>query len=106
MGFAWNGNCYETPETALEAFSRDVPKVDASGINAFASVPSVDAAGVVSWSISNRPLSSDIATTRTGTTQLPSCSYDSFRIDQLPDIAFVVFLVFAFFMGFRSGQTA
>lgn len=106
MGFAWNGNCYETPETALAAFSRDVPRVDGAGVNSFASAPSVDAAGVITWSINNRPFSSDLGVIRSGVTQLPSCSYDSFRMDQLPDIAFVVFLVFAFFIGFGSGQKA
>jgi len=106
MGFAWNGNCYETPESALEAFSRDVPRVDGFGINSFASAPSVDASGVVSWSISNRPLSGDVATTRNGTTQLQTCTFDSFRLDQLPDLALIAVLLFAFFMGFRSGQTA
>jgi len=106
MGYAWNGNCYETPENALEAFARDVPRVDGVSVNSFAGPPSVDAAGLVTWSIDNRPFSGDAVFTRNGTTQLLTCTFDSFRLDQLSDLAFIGVVLLAFFMGFRSGQAA
>lgn len=106
MGYAWSGQCYETPEMALSAFAKTVPNADASGINSFSAPPTINAAGLVSWSIDNRPLNSGASTIRTGITQLQQCSYDSFRVDQLPDLLVIAILVFAFFIGFRSGQSA
>lgn len=105
MGYAWSGACYETTATALEAFAKSVPTSDAAGINSFTSAPTISATGLITWSISNRPLTATAATTRTGTTQLQACTYDSFTPDQIPDLFFVVAMVFAFFIGFRSGQS-
>jgi len=103
MPHAWNGTCYETPEAALRAFSRDIPTADGSAISAFTQPPTIDTAGLVTWSINHRPLTGDIATTRTGTTQLQPCVYDSFGTDSIPDLLFLIAIVFAFFGGFRTG---
>lgn len=106
MGYAWNGSCYENTDQALDAFAKSVPQANAQGINAFTSAPVINETGLISWSISNRPFTGTAATTWTGTTQLMQCSYSSFRVDQVPDLLVIAIMVFAFFIGFRSGQTA
>lgn len=104
MGYAWNSDCYETPGAALEAFAKDVPTANPTGIMAFTAAPTINSTGLITWSISHRPLTTTTATTRTGTTQLLTCTYDSFRVDQLPDMMIIGLLLVAFFIGFRSGQ--
>jgi len=106
MGYAWNGVCYESPEKALEGFALDVPKADSVGVVALTGAPSVDGVGLVTWSVQHLSFVDGVATTRTGTTQLQQCSFDSFSSAALPDLVFVVAMVFAFFVGFRSGQAA
>lgn len=102
MGYGWNGVCYQTPATALEAFAKQVPKSDAAGINAFTAAPTINGTGLITWSISNRPLNGTTATTRTGTTQLLTCT-DS--MDQWPvqSTLYWLALLFACFIGFRTG---
>lgn len=106
MGYAWHGSCYENTDQALDAFARDIPSADAAGIISFTALPTVNGTGLVSWSISHQPFNGTAATTRTGTTQLQQCTFDSFRVDQVPDLLVIGLMVFAFFIGFRSGQTA
>lgn len=103
MGYAWSGKCYQDTASALAAFSKDVPSANPSGINAFTAAPTISGAGLISWSISNRPLNSNTATIRTGTTQLQSCNTEA--LDQWPvqSILFYVALVFAALLGFRTG---
>lgn len=103
MPYAWNGTCYETPEAALRGFSRDIPKSDGSAITAFSVAPTVDQTGLVSWSINHRPLNGDTVTTRTGTTQLLPCDLDGFSLQSQPDLIFLVAIVFAWAVGFRTG---
>ena len=103
MPYAWNGTCYETPEAALTGFARDIPKSDGGVISAFTQAPTIDALGVVSWSISHRPLSGDFATIRTGTTQLQPCVYNGFGPEVVPDLLFILGVVFAWAVGFRTG---
>lgn len=102
MGYAWNGVCYPDTVTALAAFAKQVPTSDAAGINSFTAAPTINASGLISWSISNRPLSGTTATTRTGTTQLLTCTEG---LDQWPmqSLIFPALLVFAFFLGFKAG---
>lgn len=103
MGYAWNNVCYQDTASALAAFAKSVPSADAAGINTFTAAPTVSASGLVSWSISNRPLSATTATTRTGTTQLLACSDPA--MDQYPvgSLLVVAALFFALVGGFRSG---
>jgi len=105
MGYAWNGICYPDTTKALEAFALDVPSSDAAGINSFQSAPSISGAGLITWSISNRPLSGTSATTRNGTTQLQSCAES---VEQWPVQSILVpaLLFFAAFLGFRTGFRA
>jgi len=103
MGYAWNGVCYQDTSSALAAFAKAVPSVSPSGINAFTAAPSISGAGLISWSISNRPLNDTAATTRTGTTQLQTCTTES--MDQWPvqSLLFPIAVFFAAFLGFRTG---
>lgn len=105
MGYAWNGTCYQDTTQALGAFATDVPSIDAAGINAFTAAPTISAAGLITWSISNRPLSGTTATTRTGTTQLQTCTEG---LDQWPVQSILVpaLLFIVAFMGFGTGYRA
>ena len=102
MGYAWRGVCYADVNSALAAFVKSVPDSDAAGINTFSGTPTISGAGLITWSILNRPLSGTTASVRTGTTQLPVCSEG---VDQWPlqSLLFPALLVFAFFIGFKSG---
>lgn len=102
MGYAWNGTCYQDTASALSAFATDVPSATAAGINAFTAQPTISASGLVTWSISNRPLSGTTATTRTGTTQLLACTEG---VDQWSEqsILWIAAIFFAAFLGFRTG---
>lgn len=103
MGFAWNGKCYQDTGSALDAFVKDVPQAGDAGIVTFAAAPTIDGSGLVSWSILHRPLTDTTATTRTGTTQLLTCSTSS--MDQWPvETLLTIFAIFfAALLGFRSG---
>lgn len=102
MGYAWNGTCYPDTATALANFAKDVPTANPTGINAFTAAPTISGTGLITWSISNRPLNGTTATTRTGTTQLQTCTEG---VEQWPvqSLLFVAALFFAAFTGFRSG---
>lgn len=102
MGYAWNGVCYQDTAAALSAFAQDVPSASPQGINAFTASPSINGAGLISWSISNRPLSDTTATTRTGTTQLQACTEG---VEQWPvqSILLPAVLFLCAFMGFSTG---
>ncbi len=103
MAFAYSGICYQSPEAALSAFVKDIPKADPSGINTFASLPSITGTGQISWSINHQAFSGDVRVTRSGIMQLPACTVES--LDQWPvqSILFYAALFFAAFMGFRTG---
>lgn len=105
MGYAWNGICYQTTTAALSAFAEDVPSIDAAGINAFTAAPTISGTGLITWSISNRPLSGTTSTTRTGTTQLLTCTE---TVEQWPiqSILVPIALFFAAFIGFKTGYRA
>lgn len=102
MGYAWNGACYQDTAGALAAFAKDVPSVDPWGIQNFTAAPTISTGGLITWSISNRPLNGTAATTRTGTTQLLTCTDDVGQYD-LQAVVVAIALVFFFLFGFRSG---
>lgn len=85
----------------MAAFVRDVPR-SADSINTFAAMPTIDGTGNITWAILNRPLTGDQTATRSGTTQLPTCTEST---DQWPvqSIVLIVALFFAAFMGFKTG---
>lgn len=101
MGYAWSGGCYPDTATALAQFAKDVPSADAVGIISFTAAPTISGTGLITWSISQRPLTGTTATTRTGTTQLMSCTEG---VDQwsVQSLLFPALLFFAAFLGFRS----
>ena len=102
MGYAWNGACYPDANSALESFKLDIPSADAAGVISFNAVPSISASGLVSWSISHRPLTGTAATVRTGTTQLQTCT-ESLAQWPVQSILFPALLFICFALGFRSG---
>lgn len=104
MGYAWRGICHGTGGDALDSFVRDMTSGDAAGITTFTSVPSINGSGVITWSISHRPLTGTAATTRTGTTQLLVCDSSSFSANLQPaDAISVVGFVLAFGVGIIAG---
>ena len=103
MGFAYSGACYQSPAAALDAFVKSVPGVTPSGINTFASQPTISETGEIAYAIINRPLTGDTATTRTGTMQLASCASEGMEQWPVQTIVFVAVLFFAAVLGFRSG---
>lgn len=102
MGYAWNGGCYADTTSALAKFANDVPSADAVGIISFTAAPTINGSGLITWSISHRPLTGTTATTRTGTTQLQACTEG---VDQwsVQSLLVPALLFFAAFLGFRSG---
>ena len=103
MGYAWQGRCFASNSDALTAFINDVPKADPVGITTFTATPTVNASGLITWSISHRPLTGTAATTRTGTTQLPTCTPHGLEAWDIQFIVFVAALFFAAVMGFNTG---
>lgn len=103
MPYIWNGVCYQDTTSVLDAFARSVPSVDAMGINSFTAAPTINGTGLITWSISNRPLTGTTATTRTGTTQLTSCSNPDMGQWTQQSMVLYVALFFAAMTGFRTG---
>lgn len=106
MPYAWAGKCYPDTATALEAFKLDIPAANPSGINAFTAAPTITASGLINWSISNRPLTGTAATTRTGTTQLQTCTFaadNKFDHVAVQDIGVAVGVGLAFLLGIATG---
>ena len=103
MGRVWNGSCYQSEADALTAFKLDLTTADAAGIVTFTAAPTISGTGLVTWSISHRPLTSTAATTRTGTTQLLSCAEPTISQWPVESILWVAVLFFAATLGFRTG---
>ena len=103
MGYAWKSTCYQDTGLALQAFIRDAVVIDPAGIITFTATPTISGAGLITWSISQRPLAAASATTRTGTTQLPTCTSESFSQWDSNTLLFIVAIFFAFIFGFRHG---
>lgn len=103
MGYAFAGVCYQDTASALSAFRDAVPQAGDSGITTFTAQPTISGTGLITWSISYRPLTGTAATTRTGTTQLPTCTTEA--LDQWPvqTLLVVAAVFFAAFIGFRTG---
>lgn len=107
MGYAWNGHCWPDNATALNAFILDSVDIDSVGINTFTAVPTVNATGLITWSISNRPLTGTTATTRTGTTQLPKCTQlvdNKFELLAVQDVVTAIGIGLAFVVGIVAGN--
>lgn len=103
MGRVWNGRCYQDDASALAAFARDLTTGNAVGITTFTAAPTINGSGLVSWSISHRPLTGTAATTRTGTTQLLPCSDGTMNQWPVETVLTVLAIFFAAVLGFRSG---
>lgn len=73
MPFAFAGHCYATTGEALGAFQASLPALS-DAIWVWHDASSVDAAGVVSYSVKTHDMKVGSSTTRNGTVQLVSCS--------------------------------
>lgn len=102
MGYAFGGICHQDTASALQAFVAGMSAGDAAGITTFDGAPSITGTGLVSWSIEHRPLTSDTATLRSGTTQLPPCTEGISQWSE-SSLLLVCALFFAAMMGFRAG---
>lgn len=103
MPYAWHGVCYQDTSMALEAFAVEIPSADSVGIIAFTAAPTINASGLITWSISHRPLTGSTATTSTGTTQLLSCSTPTMEQWPIQSLLLPVAFFFAAALGIRSG---
>jgi hypothetical protein len=73
MPYAHAGHCYATTGEALEAFQKSFPVWGDANVTALAS-SSVNASGLLTYSVLTRPITSNTVSSRTGTLQLASCS--------------------------------
>jgi len=109
MGYAWGGQCYETASQAFDSFVRKFPSSDAYGVTTFSGTPpSVNGSGLITLQSSYAPWTGGSSGTltyviKTGTVQLPSCTYDSMGSFWTSDIVFLCAMVFAAFVGFKTG---
>lgn len=105
MPYAFNGRCYETTAEGLKAFQVSFPRVDGTATEALNS-SSINATGLVTFSIAHRPLTTNTVTARTGTLQLTACtdSYvNQFEALAIQDIAVGIGIALAFAIGFAGG---
>lgn len=103
MGWAFEGVCYQDTAAVAEAFAKSVPAVTPEGINSLAVAPVVSEAGLVHWSITNFRFSDGVTGTRTGQTQLLSCTSEGMAQWPVQSLMFFAALFFAAFIGFRCG---
>lgn len=103
MPYAWQNVCYQDTATALDAFARSIPTADPVGIISFTTSPTINASGLVTWSISHRPLTGTTATTRTGTTQLLTCSTPTMEQWPIQSLLVPLAIFFAAALGIRTG---
>lgn len=103
MPYAWHGVCYQNTAMALDAFAREIPSADAAGIISFTAAPTISTGGLVTWSISHRPLTGTTATTRTGTTQLQTCTTPTMEQWPVQSVLLPLAIFFAAAFGIRSG---
>lgn len=103
MPYAWHGVCYQDTATALDAFSLEIPSAGGAGIISFTAAPTISTGGLVTWSISHRPLTGTTATTRTGTTQLQTCTTPTMEQWPVQSVLLPLAIFFAAALGIRSG---
>lgn len=72
MPYAYAGHCYATTGEALEQFQNAFPVWGDINVTAHAS-SSINATGLVTYSVLTRPITSNTVSSRTGTIQLAAC---------------------------------
>ncbi|KAF0162997.1 MAG: hypothetical protein FD157_3515 [Rhodocyclaceae bacterium] len=72
MPFAYAGHCYATTEEALEQFQSSFPVWGDINVTAHAS-SSINATGLITYSVLTRPIASNTVSSRTGSLQLAAC---------------------------------
>jgi len=72
MSFGYAGHCYATTGEALESFQKSFPVWGDVNVTAHVS-SSIDAGGLLTYSVLSRPIASNTVSSRTGTLQLATC---------------------------------
>ncbi len=73
MQLGYSGQCYATNADALAAFQKSFPVWGDINVTAHVS-SSINASGLVTYSVLSRPIASNTVSSRTGTLQLAACS--------------------------------
>lgn len=73
MGFSFNGQCYETASTLVEAFMARFPSFDGPVVTWLNSVSLSGSS--LTFSLQVRYLDSNVINTRVGTVTVPSCTF-------------------------------
>lgn len=106
-GWIFSGYCYATSAEALSAFQKQYPIIDQSGNYTSFVTASVNASGLLSYTLNNRPITSSITTSRTGTMQLSSCSKpDDFSLSAALEAFAFFFSTTIFFYAVGRGAGA
>ena len=109
MGYSVNRQCFDSTADALVEWESHYPMVGEASIVTSVTPATIDSAGLVSWSLSHFDLTTNSASTNTGTTQLPTCTvaYDNTFDAEFAGalFAFAFCTVVAFWMVARVGRT-
>lgn len=71
LGYA--GHCYATTEEALEAFQKSFPVLGDTNWQ-WHNSSSISATGLITYSVTTKPTTTNTTSTRSGTMQLSTCS--------------------------------
>ena len=103
MGYAFNGQCHPEPSGALSAFIASFPQVTPGGINTLTAAPTINASGVISYSLNSLSVNGSTSSTTASVLQLSSCT--PVWTDYPPQfIAFLLAVFFAFAIGLSHGR--
>lgn len=72
MPYAYAGHCYATTGEALEQFQKTFPVWGDINVTAH-TTSSINATGLITYSVLTRPISTNTVSSRTGTLQLVAC---------------------------------
>jgi len=82
MPFAHAGHCYATTGEALEAFQVSFPKYGDT-VWVWHTSSSIDASGLITFSLISKPTTTNTTSTRTGSLQLSACSTPDVEFDSV-----------------------
>lgn len=102
-GFTYSGQCYSTEQAALDAYVQSFPQ-NSGGFSLDLASATVSA-GVVSFTINSKSLTSGTGATVSGNATFQPCNYDVQGWEQVKTsgLVFYVALVLCFFIGLRMG---
>jgi len=104
VGYSYGGTCYPTGTDALDGFRLDFKNWDGVYVNSLTASSVAGTPPVITYTTASRTLDSDVApVARTGTITLSQCDYSFIQQKDVPDILLISVLLFAAFMGLRTG---